>query len=275
MPQPYVESASGTTNPDNGNSGPAAYVIAAVAAAVLLLSLGTLASCAKEVLATAVETYGDEVLNEFTDDGFGFEDDYDDLTDEELEKQFKEYLENRESGGSEVDTSEPELSLSEALAQNLALYGDTIDDGVSASDYAGVDDDTRSFVRSLANLDSEAASTVVRHLRAAARAEGEETLAEVELALDTADQTAESLAALDVPEGMSDAQAELLAGAREAAAKRWVAISNLLELLDVEGDVSSQDLADADAAVIKATSGASEAADEALLGSAAADEGEP
>lgn len=54
----YIESASATTNPDNANSGAKAYVIAAIAIAVLLgISIG-IGSCAALVGRAAYDSRG-------------------------------------------------------------------------------------------------------------------------------------------------------------------------------------------------------------------------
>lgn len=83
---PVIETASATTSPDNVKSGPAAYVIFGVAAALMLVCsvvvFGALASFVG--LAAQDSYYGYGNVNGYNyDDGYGpFDNDLEDLMDE-------------------------------------------------------------------------------------------------------------------------------------------------------------------------------------------------
>ena len=68
--RPVIESASGTTSPDNQNSGAFAYVVFGVVVGLLLLVVGGLSSCTSSLLRLAALGIGtvDEQGAEPTED---------------------------------------------------------------------------------------------------------------------------------------------------------------------------------------------------------------
>ena len=80
--EPIIESASATTDPENCNSGPAAYVIfgcAAVLLVVLALGLSSCIGAVSQLALSGADTsygygYGDPYYDDYGFDDFGFDD---------------------------------------------------------------------------------------------------------------------------------------------------------------------------------------------------------
>lgn len=253
VPAPrYIETASATTSPDNADSGNMAYLITIVAL-VVLLALGIALS---NGLATII---GARLMSGYGTEGYGYGQD-DGISLEDLE----ELLEGYSDGTGDTTSDDEELTQSEVLDLSLSLYDTTVDAEVSATAYAGVPSDVRTYVRSLLRADRDAASEVADLLNAAARDEDDDAASDLEAALEAA---AEGKAAVEDVEDVSygDEVDDALEEARQAMLDRWDAITAELELIaTADGTISYDDLSDADDTVLDTTSKAADAVTDAL-----------
>lgn len=250
----YFETASATTSPDNANSGNLAYVLTGV----VLGTLVVLSLLMAPVLASVVVT---SALS--AEDG-GASDGADEL--DELMERLMGETDGTEGisgqGQGQGSTSTEELSQSEALDLGLALYGTTVDDQVSATSYANVPDDVRTYVRALLAADRDGAATLSRQLNTAAR--GTDLEDNLQAALQTAADTKAAVESLEAPDFGSDEVNEAVARAQRATAARWDAVSAEVGLLQSSPILSSR-LEEADDEVLDATEEAAEDVTEALL----------
>ena len=268
MPAHVIETAAGTTSPDNAKSGKAAYVIAVVAVAVLALLGSAVAGCSSMVL-DLVEA-----------GGTAYEDGID-----QYEEYLDEYLENHQAvdnlgvpyhnGPFDVDGSEgwglgDDATVEDLLDSELGLYQPTIDSLLPASSYANAQTDVREYVRSLVLVDRDASGALATTLHKAAWGDADTGDALTE-ALELANETIDKLRELESPkvEGKdaSSISRNLEVG-QSRAVDRWKSIADELELLQAD-ELDTEAVHEADDAVIGAATEAAEALGEALSESAA------
>lgn len=247
----FVETASATTSPDNADSGNGAYLVTVIVL-VVLVALGISLSGALGTAAGMALTDGYGISGTYDEQGEG-------LTLEDLEHLLDGYTGDQDT---DTDGSTGSLSQSEALDLALSVYDTTVDAEVSATDYSGVPSDVRSYVRLLLAQDRDAAAEVAGYLNAAAR--GEDTQANVEAAVQAAADGKAAIEAIEVQSFGSDDLEEDLASARQALSDRWDAIAAEVQLLDADGDISYDELEEADEEVLSTTSEAASAFTQAL-----------
>lgn len=252
---PYIETASATTNPDNKDSGNTAYLITFIGlAALIALAIAFSRGLATLLGAQLYDDYGYETSGQ----GEG-------VSLEELERLLSEGAGNgQDSQG--TSSQGDDLSQSDALGQPLALYDTAVDDEVSATAYAGVPSDVRTYVRNLLTADRDAADGLARYLNTAAR--GDDASGNVKNAVEAAASGKAAIEGVEVPDLDDQDVADALAQARQDTLDRWDAISAEVRLLDTDGTISLDDLKDADDAVVDKTSDAAQAFESALGASA-------
>lgn len=261
-PARIIETAAGTTSPDNAKSGKTAYVIAVVAVALLALLGSGISGCmsmALDIVEASGTAYEDgidqyeEYLDEYIDnhqdlDGLGMPP-YDDPYGEE-------------GGGWDFGD---DATVEDLLDSDLGLYQPTIDSLLSASSYANAQMDVSEYVRSLVLIDRDASSSLATGLRKAAWGDADTSKALAEAA-QLADETIEQLRALEAPEAEganASAIARNLEVGHSKAVDRWKAISDELKLLQAS-EVDAQAIAEADGAVSDAAAEAASALADAL-----------
>lgn len=252
LARPVIESASGTTSPDNANSGPAAYVIFAVGVAVLGLVLSTVLGFLSVVVPYAIREIGS---------AYGSETSHTESYDRVPATQGTEGL--SEQNGSASQT----LTAAAALDLNLAPYSSLIDDEISASDYSGADAGVTQCVRSVVRVDKDAATSVARDLNAAAR-DGSTMAERLDAALATCGQAVSGLQSIEVPSSASSSVSTRLEQGISGAKQRWQLIEAEISLLRADGDISYDHLAAADAKVWDETEQTGSSLTEALTLSA-------
>lgn len=262
QPPRVVETASGTTDTDNGKSGGLAYGIAIVAIVVSFGVGNALRGCVNliaDVGSNYVSQHGD-IQTLIDDDGNSDRDWW--LDDNGSESQNDE---QRTDTDSSVDVTVEEL-----VGGNLNMFGYTIDAHLGASAYANAQQSVSTFARGLVVCDRDASSDIATTLRNAAWGSGKMSDA-LDEASKKATATIEALRALEIPE-VGGKHAESIAGdlkdAREDAIERWEAISDELALLARSERLSADDISDHERNVAKATDEAVENLAEALKDSA-------
>ena len=252
--QHVIESASGTTSPDNSNSGAASYVIFIVGIAVLALLLSTVLGFLAAIMPYAMQEIGSSVNG--TSSSTGYSTPYSTPTS----------TQNTNSLTRQTSSSQT-LTLSEALDLNLAPYTSLVDDEVSASDYSGADSAVSQCVRDVVNADKDSATSVARDLNAAAR--DDSTASEhISSAISTCDQAISDLRAISVPASASSSvRASLDEGILDSE-QRWTYIEEELTLLASGDDISYDDLSSFDAEVWTQTEAAGSSLTQALKTSA-------
>ena len=285
QPQQPIESASGTTSPDNSKSGPVAYIVTIVCVVVLIAICAGTAQCVNKtinaVLPRVLEETMDRVEIELSDpetieriiddeglDADNFDDYFEQIFGEPYEDYFNIDLDGRDSGDGwdpSDDGDGYEFDSRDVLGLDLAIYDWNIDDMVSANAYAGADADVRDFVRDLVLADREATEDLIREFRRAGR-EGEDFNAHLEEALKIASDTRSDLSAMELPDTNEETE-ELLNEAVEHAKARWAAIGELIETLFGNDTVSDQDLEALDDTIYYETRNAAQALEDALAAS--------
>lgn len=241
----HYETASATTDPDNANSGGFAYALTAGVLAVMVALLLALSGPVGFLVGQRLYDYGSAGSG-------GLELDWD--------------ADPPSSGTDDSGQTADELSLSEALDLDLAPYYLTVDDGVKATDYAGVPDDVRTYVRDVLSADSKAQQEVASLLNAAARSD--DAASQMQAVADAANSGREAIESLDVP-ALADATVSAdLAEAHQATLERWDAIVAELEILSqgasADSPIPLSDLQEADDGVSEKTDEAAEDFTEAL-----------
>ena len=279
---PVVETASGTTDPSNSRSGHSAYVITALAIGLMLLMGMGLSSCmgfVAEVAANSMEesgSYGGDTTWLYEDDGEGLDEDnfdfFEHLEDEvpddnglNTERVDDSFIPSDHAGEGEA------TSAKDVLAGEMAMYDTTIDSMLSAMSYANADSEVRNYVRSLVIEDRDASSKLHQKLRESAWADGDLTEA-IANAQTVSSDTIDALKALEMPDvknGSAKKAKRKMEQGRDAAVKRWEAISDELEMLSgkLDGEVDPDDVEQAEAAVSEATAQAAENLRDALSAS--------
>ena len=177
-PPKIIETASATTSHDNQNSGPFAYIITAIALAILLGIALASAGCVSFIAATAV--------NESSHAANGGGTVYDpysnmDTNDMDWEQFLKEYEEEFGTGTGDSTIADPKdedkktgsASVGEVLDFSIAPYGSIIDDELSASAYAGVPAEVRTFARNVESTDKDYTTKLQSTLDAATHDESQ------------------------------------------------------------------------------------------------------
>lgn len=241
----HVETASATTDPDNANSGNFAYILTAVVLVGLVALCVALSGVVGALAGQVLESRGTDSLE-------GLVDQYDG------------------TGQDGTGRTSGELSLSDALDLDLAPYSLAVNDGVSATAYAGVPDDVRSYVRSVLSADGDAQQEVARQLNAAARSD--DPASGMQAVVDAANSGKAAIEGLALPT-LSDADVSSeLAAARQATLDRWDAVIAEVGVLsagsDADGTVSRTDLTKADDDVREKTEEAAEDFTQALQAAA-------
>jgi len=250
--RPVIESASGTTSPDNPNSGPTAYVLFAVGVAVLGLVLSTILGFFSVLVPYAISELGNVTSSDTSN------------TESYGETRTTQNTEGLSEQNSSVSQS---LTAAEALDLNLAPYSSLIDDEVSAFDYSGANTSVTQCVRSVVKVDKDAAASVARDLNAAAR-DSSTTTERLDSALATCGQAISDLQSIEVPSSASSSVSTQLEQGISGAGLRWQLIEAEISLLKAGGDISYEDLATVDAKIWDATEQTGSSLTEALTLSA-------
>lgn len=263
-----VETASATTSSDNANSGPFAFIVAGISfALVLVLSLGT-AGCVSYALTMAADGYasGYGYADDPLYDDYDFDDmDFDDMDFDEFMEQYYNGIPDEGSTSGAQPGNATSATVEEALGFDIAPYGTTVGDEVSASSYAGVPDDVRSYVRGLIALDADYTTKLKSCLNAAAGDEGERAQ-KLEEAVTLCQEASKALEGLDLPSLEEDSEGEakdLLGTAKAQAAKRWDCLAEEMGLLQNE-EVDTERLWEVDDEVIDATEEAGDLLEDAM-----------
>ncbi|MEY8436796.1 hypothetical protein AAK967_03500 [Atopobiaceae bacterium 24-176] len=221
---PVVESASASTDHEHNRAG-AGPVIGVACALVVLCLLGFgIGGCVSSVLMAAVPPYSywDDWGNGYDwDDSYGWDDDYG--------------RDGSDNGfGLGDHASNAELTLEDGLTSYVNRYDGSLDDLVSATDYAGVPAPVRDWAKGLCTLDADTNDAVISLLRpalASAEDGDEGTAAEaVKKAQAKAQETAAKASELSsaLPEGADGRVARLLSKAALAVSERWDCASEAL-----------------------------------------------
>ena len=291
--QQPIESASGTTSPDNGNSGPFAYIVTAICVVLLMLLSGAATGCVRDTISLALgladSASGNVQINvtipeeEVTIDDIDFDDVYGNTFEDYFYEVFgvpypdtdsrdrsdRDRTRDRSDRDTEADTDADDQTTYpplEVLSLSLSIYDDTVNDLVSANAYAGSDADVREFTRTLVIADRDATKELISELRAAGR-DGEDYDAAIKAAKAIASDMLDTLDSAEAPDTDETTGAYLDEGLERVEA-RWEAIDSLLDLLETGDDVLFQDLVDVDNAVYQNTIEAADALEAALAASA-------
>ena len=280
QPQQPTESASGTTSPDNSNSGPFAYVLTIVCMLALVSVCISSTQCASKAITNVLpqvinetmerlenELYEPENIERYINDTDDIDaDNFDDYFEQIFGEPYEEYF-DVDHDGRDTDGIENgyEFDSRDVLGLDLAIYDWDIDGMVSANAYAGADADVRGFVRDLVLDDREATEDLIREFRRASR-DGEDFNAHLEEALKIAADVRDGFSATELPETNAEAE-ELLNEAVEHANARWDAIDELIVTLMENETVTDQDLEILDDTIYYETRNAAQALEGALAAS--------
>ncbi len=269
------ETASATTDPDNSKSGPFAYIVTGIAVAVILILAAVSSSCASLFaagMASQGKSSGGYTLNDPTGE-FPFNSDNSDL-DKLLEQYYDDMsdLTGTQGTGSTGPNSSNNQSgsyatVSEALDFDLAVYGATIEEMVSANAYAGVPAEVHDFVRGLVNKDEEYADQVTDALYEALNNE-ETRSAKIKEAIELCKKASQEFSGMAVPEvkGSSNGNVkDVLGDALSSTMDRWSSLERELVLLDTTEDkIQTKKLWDLDDDVLDATEDAASLLEEGM-----------
>lgn len=245
----YIETASATTDPDNATSGSFAYiltVVVLVALIVLCVALsGVVGAVAGRAIADSASSgsgaTGIEQLLDPDDNGGS----------------------NSSGNGSQGSTSHGgSLSLSDALDLNLSIYDLDVDGQVSATSYANVPADVRTYVRGLLAADTKAQDELAKQLNTAARAD--DPSGSMQAVVDAANAGKAAIQATQEPSLGDDGLNRELTEARQALLDRWDAIIAEVGILNGGSDISYSKLNSADTDVQNKTQEAADDVTEAL-----------
>ena len=278
--QQPIESASGTTSPNNANSGPFAYIVTIVCVVLLILLSAVAAGCARNTVRLAldaakdsledgiieIETDADELPEEIFGedfDGDSFEDYFERVFGESPDS----FYGRPRTDGRDSDTPGATYTPIEVLGLDLSIYDNDVNDLVSASAYAGTDAEVKEFVRELVLADRDANDELIRELRAAARNEDEfaERLeGTVGFAYDFIDSLDDYGSEVPSP---NDETENLLNDAMEHLENRWYRIIDFMSVLENGDELDIDTLEELDAAVYDETKDAAKSFEDALAAS--------
>lgn len=265
-----IETASGTTSPDNSNSGGMAYIIFFATFALLLVISLASGGCTAAVMASVA----DEASTSYTypQNYYNFEDyDVDDW-----ENWLREYEEMYGTQGEGyTDSTENDRSgsadVEEVLGYIIApIYGVTIDSEVGASSYAGAPNSVRDFVRALVKTDEDYSNQISSLLNQASYDEAIRS-DNIKQALALCDEAKAAIESMELPaiENDTDGEvADLLGSAKKDAAKRWTLMHDEITILDTTEQIEKKSLWNVDDEVVSATESAAETLEDALERSA-------
>ena len=265
-----IETASGTTSPDNAKSGNGAYLIAAVVV-VVCLTLGACASGCMRLVGLAFHEelgsngsapYEDDVYFDEYPDGYENYEDYDygpwGWEDEVVDEQ------GPQGGESEM------VEVKDVMGAELSATHDTIDSLLYASDYANAEGTVRTTIREMVLIDRDASTELANLLHGVAWNDKDQGEA-LEKAATLAKEAEESLRAVALPAIEGNNAAEVSGGlerGKSAAIARWQAIAAQIELFQKADEVSYGEVAKTDDAVAQASLNAANEFKEALQHSA-------
>ena len=265
---PIIETAAGTTDPDNAKSGNKAYAIAA-AALVGLLVVGTgLSGCINlinDIVGSSAHQYGSgsngQPYYQYYDEDTNYDDPLEFLEDYMDDTDGNTYYDN---GQPKQDDTTPgmskKVSAKDALGSELAMYQSTIDAALAKSSYANAQQSVRTFVRALVLIDRDASSEIATSLHSAAWNDKDISQA-IGAAKQKSDETVKALQEEELPEvagGKAKDVTDRLESGRKHAIERWEAVSSELELLESQEELDSSALTDAEKRVAEAAQGAAE-----------------
>lgn len=271
---PVIETASGTTSPDNSKSGSFAYIVALITVIALGLMGTALSSCVRFTGDMFQEAYtqdlSDNSGDDFFDDDF-FNDDFfnDEFFDEDYFDQYDNQDEVTDTGQSE-GLGLGSHTVKDVLSGDLKLYSLTIDSSLPASAYANAQQPVRSFVRELVVADRDATADIATELRTTAWSDGD-IAAAIQNAKARADQAVEEIRAMQMPETTGENASTISHGlevGKSDALKRWEAIVAELDLFASRDTIMSSELRSVDNDLQDATYNAAESFSSALSDSA-------
>lgn len=247
MDEKPCQTASATTSSDNANSGPAAYVITAVALGLVLALSVSVGSCATSTAEFIAQNYAGDGALEGLDDLLG------------------DVLGEEDGEAAPEDDGRQQISITqdEAFDLPLSLYDSTIDAELSAGSYAGAPASLVTMVRDFVKRDKDAATQVASQINAAARDSSAAPVA-LEQALSLAERAQDDLDAVDI-DSVSTSQevAGALEAAKESAQARWQAIAQEIELLK-DDSIDLAKLSDVDKEILTNTTDAADCLTQAL-----------
>ena len=276
--QQPIESASGTTSPDNGNSGPFAYIVTLVCVVILIILSMAAGGCVRNSVTFAMDIAKESIEDGIVEIETNFPDS-DEITEEVFGDDFEDYFmrifgeePNDYNGRREREDSNPDdlgatFSPIEVLGLDLSIYDNDVNDLVSASAYAGTDAEVKEFVRDLVLADRDANEELIRELRGAARNE-DEFAERLEEAIEHAYDFRDSLDDYDsqIPSPNDETEA-LLEDAMGHLKERWYRIIDFISVLENDAELDIDTLEELDAAVFDETEDAAQAFEDALAAS--------
>lgn len=264
-PVPIVETAAGTTSPDNSRTGNAAYIVTAVVVALMLV-FGLLMSSCMRMFSDIVEE--ESGYYEY----YGGDEYWDQDRDEEWDENMD--VETEDDDGLwdvyGVDDDGTFIPVQDVMYSDLAMRNVTLDSLIPASTYANSNPTVSSFVRELVVYDRDAVADLTEPLRAGSWGQMEVSES-LEQAIGVADQAIADIRALELPTTEGDNASEIsrdLETGRTQVVRRWEAIKDVLVLLSESDEVRREALLDADDKVIETTQEAADSLSEALTVSA-------
>jgi hypothetical protein len=253
-----IETASATTSPDNANSGPFAYIITAIAIGALLLFSAAMGGLCSAIISAAAEnsTYAGSSL---PFDDYGYTDPFlDDFGNMDFEQYLNDYgngFGNDQSTSPNNSTSSGTATVGDVLDFSIAPYGNTINDYVSASAYAGIPSEVRDFVRSVVSTDRDYATKVVTALDGAAT-NADERAARIDEALSLCDEAKGAIEGVRIPEVPGEngtAVKDKLGTAKTESAHRWELMKSEIAMLKDTDTVNTQRLWSVDDDILNST----------------------
>ena len=265
---PIIETAAGTTDPDNAKSGNKAYVIAAAALVALLVMGAGLSGCinfVNDIVGWGMSSGGydqyTQPYQQHYEDNDGYDDPLEFLYDYMDDTDGDTYYDNGQPKNDDSSTSmNKKVSAKDALGAELAMYQTTIDALLAQSSYANAQQPVRTFVRSLVLVDRDASSEIASALHSASWNDKDIAQA-LDDAKQKADETVKALQEEELPEvagGKAKDVTDRLESGRKHAIERWEAVSSELDLLGSAEELDSSALTEAEKHVTDATQDAAE-----------------
>lgn len=266
-----VETASATTSPDNSNSGPFAYIITAVVLGLLLIFSLAVGGCSSFLLGTVVQQYANGSASYMQQD-FNY---YDDLNNydndwQQWMEQYENDLYGNDGQSSDSHKDQGMADVEDVLDFDIAPYGSSVDEELSASAYAGVPTEVRDYVRSLVNADEDYSTRLVVLLNDAAL--NEETRSEkITEAIALCDEATAFFNESQIPAVQGDETGsvkDMLGTSKGDMAQRWSLMKDEVSMLDTNEQVDTKRLWEVDDKVVETTYEAAEHLEEAMSAAA-------
>lgn len=266
------ETASATTDPDNSNSGPFAYIITGIALAGLLIFGVACSSCASIALTAVASNGGPSGIDTPNSQVFPYGDE--DFDFDDFDQWFNQYDFDGDDGnsgnngnGSSTDNNDSaSASVGDILDFEISPFTTSIDGEVSASAYAGTPSEVRDFVRSVISTDNDYTQKVSAALNVAALKE-DERADKIKEAIGLCQEASKAIDALQMPSLNADKNGEVadaLGTAKTKACERWDQMGRELTLLDTTEQVRTRKLWNYDDDVVDATQEAGDYLEEAM-----------